>query len=88
MCSDVEAINCRKHDFLFDCFQLYMYSTILAAMVLRDFCCYLQADKRVADMKLAKDFGATMEEFRKLQNLAIQREMAYKPVVPQNAQSK
>jgi len=46
------------------------------------------ADKRVADMKLAKDFGATMEEFRKLQNLAIQREMAYKPVVPQNAQSK
>ncbi|KAG2660901.1 hypothetical protein PVAP13_1KG466600 [Panicum virgatum] len=45
------------------------------------------ADKRVADMKLAKDFGATMEEFRKLQNLAIQREMAYKPVVPQNAQS-
>ncbi|OEL33156.1 Syntaxin-22 [Dichanthelium oligosanthes] len=45
------------------------------------------SNKRVADMKLAKDFGATMEEFRKLQNLAIQREMAYKPVVPQNAQS-
>ncbi|WVZ74032.1 hypothetical protein U9M48_022262 [Paspalum notatum var. saurae] len=44
------------------------------------------ADKRVADMKLAKDFAATMEEFRKLQNLAIQREMAYKPVVPQNTQ--
>ncbi|KAM3243109.1 hypothetical protein ACQJBY_055215 [Aegilops geniculata] len=44
------------------------------------------ADKRVADMKLAKDFAATMEEFRKLQNLAIQREMAYKPVVPQGAQ--
>nr|CAB3447631.1 unnamed protein product [Digitaria exilis] len=45
------------------------------------------ADKRVADMKLAKDFAATMEEFRKLQNIAIQRETAYKPVVPQNAQS-
>ncbi|KAL6912271.1 hypothetical protein ACP4OV_001076 [Aristida adscensionis] len=45
------------------------------------------ADKRVADMKLAKDFAATMEEFRKLQNLAIQRETAYKPVVPQNAQT-
>ncbi|KAI4966278.1 hypothetical protein ZWY2020_041864 [Hordeum vulgare] len=44
------------------------------------------ADKRVADMKLAKDFAATMEEFRKLQNLAIQREMAYKPVVTQSAQ--
>lgn len=50
------------------------------------FGCHLQADKRVADMKLAKDFAATMEEFRKLQNLAIQREMAYKPVVPQSAQ--
>ncbi|KAG0534512.1 hypothetical protein BDA96_04G286400 [Sorghum bicolor] len=45
------------------------------------------ADKRIADMKLAKDFAATMEEFRKLQSLAIQRETAYKPVVPQNAQS-
>ncbi|CAN6233807.1 unnamed protein product [Urochloa humidicola] len=45
------------------------------------------ADKRIADMKLAKDFAATMEEFRKLQNIAIQREMTYKPVVPQNAQS-
>lgn len=48
----------------------------------------LQADKRIADMKLAKDFAATMEEFRKLQSLAIQRETAYKPVAPQNAQSK
>ncbi|PWZ22999.1 Syntaxin-22 [Zea mays] len=46
------------------------------------------ADKRIADMKLAKDFAATMEEFRKLQSLAIQRETAYKPVVPQNTQSK
>lgn len=45
------------------------------------------ADKRIADMKLAKDFAATMEEFRKLQSLAIQRETAYKPVAPQNAQS-
>ncbi|GJM86554.1 hypothetical protein PR202_ga02423 [Eleusine coracana subsp. coracana] len=45
------------------------------------------ADKRVADMKLAKDFTATMEEFRKLQNLAIQRETAYKPVVPQSAKT-
>jgi hypothetical protein len=88
MCNAVEVINCSKHNFPFDCFQLYMYSTILAATVLREFSCYLQADKRVADMKLAKDFGATMEEFRKLQNLAIQREMAYKPVDPQYAQSK
>ena len=45
-------------------------------------------DKRIADMKLAKDFAMTMEEFRKLQSLAIQRETTYKPVVPQNAQSK
>ncbi|BAF09767.1 syntaxin-22 [Oryza sativa Japonica Group] len=44
------------------------------------------ADKRVADMKLAKDFATTMEEYGKLQNLAIQREMAYKPVVPQTSQ--
>jgi syntaxin 7 len=46
------------------------------------------ADKRVADMKLAKDFATTMEEYGKLQNLAIQREMAYKPVVPQTSQPK
>jgi len=39
-------------------------------------------------MKLAKDFAMTMEECRKLQSLAIQRETTYKPVVPQNAQSK
>ncbi|TVU28149.1 hypothetical protein EJB05_19658, partial [Eragrostis curvula] len=45
------------------------------------------ADKRVEDMKLAKDFAAAMEEFRKLQNLAIQRETAYKPVVPQSAKT-
>ncbi|VAI48425.1 unnamed protein product [Triticum turgidum subsp. durum] len=45
------------------------------------------ADKRVADMKLAKDFAATMEEFRKLQNLAIQREMAYKPVTMNDGRS-
>lgn len=43
-------------------------------------------DKRISDMKLAKDFAATMEEFRKLQNIAIQREVSYKPAVPQNAQ--
>jgi syntaxin 7 len=48
----------------------------------------VQADKRVADMKLAKDFAATMEEFRKLQNLAIQRETANKPVVPRNAKAR
>jgi syntaxin 7 len=48
----------------------------------------VQADKRVADMKLAKDFATTMEEYGKLQNLAIQREMAYKPVVPQTSQPK
>lgn len=54
----------------------------------KKFGCYVQADKRIADMKLAKDFAATIEEFRKLQNLAIQREMAYKAVVPQNAQPK
>lgn len=39
-------------------------------------------------MKLAKDFAMTMEEYGKLQNLAIQREMAYKPVVPQTSQPK
>jgi syntaxin 7 len=49
---------------------------------------YVQADKRVADMKLAKDFATTMEEFRKLQNLAIQRETAYKPFVPQSSKIK
>jgi syntaxin 7 len=48
----------------------------------------MQADKRVADMKLAKDFAVTMEEFRKLQNLAIQRETAYKPVVPRSAKAR
>jgi syntaxin 7 len=43
----------------------------------------MQASKKIADAKLAKDFKAIMQEFQKAQNLAVQRETAYSPFVPQ-----
>lgn len=43
----------------------------------------MQASKKIADAKLAKDFKAIMQEFQKAQNLAVQRETAYAPFVPQ-----
>lgn len=43
----------------------------------------IQASKKVADAKLAKDFQAVLKEFQKAQRLAAERETAYTPFVPQ-----
>lgn len=43
----------------------------------------LQASKKIADAKLAKDFQAVLKEFQKAQRLAAERETAYAPFVPQ-----
>ncbi|KAF3321583.1 syntaxin-22-like protein [Carex littledalei] len=43
----------------------------------------ISASKKIGDAKLAKDFKAIMQEFQKAQNLAVQRETAYAPFVPQ-----
>jgi syntaxin 7 len=47
---------------------------------------YLQATKKIADAKLAKDFQAVLKEFQKAQRLAAERETAYTPFVPQGVQ--
>ena len=74
---------------MYDSFPLYIVASVgLQVLGVQGFGCYLQKQKRTSDMKLAKDFAATMEEFRKLQNIAIQREVAYKPVAQQNAQTR
>ncbi|XP_027909116.1 syntaxin-22 isoform X1 [Vigna unguiculata] len=46
-------------------------------------CLYLQANKKIADAKLAKDFQAVLKEFQKAQRLSAERETAYTPFVPQ-----
>lgn len=46
---------------------------------------YLQASKKIADAKLAKDFQAVLKEFQKAQRLSAERETAYTPFVPQGA---
>ncbi|GMY29699.1 syntaxin-22-like [Fagus crenata] len=43
----------------------------------------VNASKKVADAKLAKDFQAVLKEFQKAQRLAAERETAYTPFVPQ-----
>ncbi|XP_072987471.1 syntaxin-22-like isoform X1 [Typha latifolia] len=43
----------------------------------------ISASKKITDAKLAKDFTAIMREFQKAQNLAVQREAAHAPFVPQ-----
>ena len=45
----------------------------------------VQASKKIADAKLAKDFQAVLKEFQKAQRLAAERETAYTPFVPQAA---
>ncbi|KAJ0964409.1 hypothetical protein J5N97_029531 [Dioscorea zingiberensis] len=47
----------------------------------------LQASKKIADAKLAKDFQAVLKEFQKAQRLAAERETAYSPFVPQSVPS-
>jgi hypothetical protein len=46
-------------------------------------CIELQATKKIADAKLAKDFQAVLKEFQKAQRLAVEREAAYAPFVSQ-----
>lgn len=43
----------------------------------------VSASKKIADAKLAKDFQAVLTEFQKAQKLAVMRETAYTPFVPQ-----
>lgn len=43
----------------------------------------LQATKKIADAKLAKDFQAVLKEFQKAQRLATEREAAYAPFISQ-----
>ncbi|MED6219222.1 Syntaxin-22 [Stylosanthes scabra] len=47
----------------------------------------INASKKIADAKLAKDFQAVLKEFQKAQRLAAERETAYTPFVPQAAPS-
>ena len=44
----------------------------------------VQASKKIADAKLAKDFQAVLKEFQKAQRLAAERETAYSPFVHQS----
>ncbi|CAJ1931096.1 unnamed protein product [Sphenostylis stenocarpa] len=43
----------------------------------------VNASKKIADAKLAKDFQSVLKEFQKAQRLAAERETAYSPFVPQ-----
>ncbi|AES95798.2 hypothetical protein MtrunA17_Chr5g0410841 [Medicago truncatula] len=46
----------------------------------------VNATKKIADAKLAKDFQAVLKEFQKAQRLAAERETAYTPFVPHEDQ--
>ncbi|XP_062073557.1 syntaxin-22-like [Humulus lupulus] len=43
----------------------------------------VNASKKIADVKLAKDFQSVLREFQKAQRIAAERETAYSPFVPQ-----
>lgn len=43
---------------------------------------YLQAAKKIADARLAKDFQSVVREFEKAQQLAAEKESAFAPFVP------
>ncbi|KAF3449379.1 hypothetical protein FNV43_RR10107 [Rhamnella rubrinervis] len=49
----------------------------------RDHHAEVNASKKIADAKLAKDFQAVLREFQKAQRLAAERETAYTTFVPQ-----
>ncbi|KAK9928023.1 hypothetical protein M0R45_025180 [Rubus argutus] len=49
----------------------------------RDHHSEVNASKKVADAKLAKDFQAVLRDFQKAQRLSAERETAYAPFVPQ-----
>ena len=60
------------------CFCLYVYSLSYYNLCLWHHI-KLQATKKIADAKLAKDFQAVLKEFQKAQRLAVEREAAYAP---------
>jgi hypothetical protein len=64
------------------CFSLYVYSFSYYNMYLWRHI-KLQATKKIADAKLAKDFQAVLKEFQKAQRLAVEREAAYAPFISQ-----
>lgn len=68
--------------FFFFCL-LYIYCCISYW----NFFTLLQASKKIADAKLARDFQTVLKEFQKAQRLAAQRETAYSPFVPKEAVS-
>lgn len=41
-----------------------------------------QANKKIEDSKLARDFQTTLQEFQKVQQLASERESTYTPAAP------
>lgn len=47
----------------------------------------LQAAKKIADAKLAKDFQWVLKEFQRAQRLAAERETTYAPFVPKEVLS-
>lgn len=60
-----------------------MCSVFLCRCFVSNVFIYMQASKKIADAKLAKDFQAVLKEFQKAQRLAAERETAYSPFVPQ-----
>jgi len=64
------------------CFCLYVYSLSYYNLCLWHHI-KLQATKKIADAKLAKDFQAVLKEFQKAQRLAVEREAAYAPFISQ-----
>jgi len=43
---------------------------------------FKQANKKIEDAKLARDFQTTLQEFQKVQQLASERESTYTPAAP------
>ena len=81
----VSHLVTHAHSFItwkFFCFCLYVYSLSYYNLYLW-YHIKLQATKKIADAKLAKDFQAVLKEFQKAQRLAVEREAAYAPFISQ-----
>lgn len=52
-------------------------------LVIISWFCFPQANKKITDAKLAKDFQAVLKEFQKAQRLAAERETSYTPFISQ-----
>lgn len=78
----------QKHKWIFSRMLLPIHSLMCSLFLCRCFVSdgvfiCMQASKKIADAKLAKDFQAVLKEFQKAQRLAAERETAYSPFVPQ-----